>query len=97
MSKEEEHFIGRLGSKAKQIVVNVANYFKAQSKMSFIEQTVQATGVGRRTVFRVRKEFHEHGKVASPQRSKRTLYKPLDNFDLCIVEINKTNVIVNIK
>ena len=49
-----------LKSKDKFLIVNVSNYFEKHSgrhSSSYIRQTVQATGVSRRTVFRVRKQL----------------------------------------
>ena len=47
-----------LKSKDKFLIANVSNYFEKQSgrdSSSYIQQTIQATGVSRRTVFPVRK------------------------------------------
>ena len=52
-SMSERHSLLGLGSKAKQIVENVFNYFHRESAAdttSAIQQTVQATGVGLSTV-----------------------------------------------
>ena len=52
---------------------------------SYIQQTVQATGVSRRTVFRVRKEIRETGTLSSSQRSKQGQYKPVDDFGELVI------------
>ena len=47
-------------SKDKFLIANVSNHFEKYSgrdNSSYIQQTVQATGVSRRTVFRVQKEL----------------------------------------
>ena len=49
-----------LKSKDTFLIANVSNYFEkhtGRDSSSYIQQTVQATGVSRRTVFRVRKEL----------------------------------------
>ena len=49
-----------LKSKDTFLIANVSNYFEKHTdwdSSSYIQQTVQATGVSRRTVFRVRKEL----------------------------------------
>ena len=43
-----------LRSTEKRTVVQVANYFKKKPTESFIRSTDEATGVSRRTVFRIR-------------------------------------------
>ena len=53
-----------LKHKDKFLIANVSNYFEKHSgrdSSSYIQQTVQATGVSRRTVFLVRKELRETG------------------------------------
>ena len=74
-----------LGSKAKQIVENVFNFFLREpgaDKTAAILRTVQATGVGRTTVYKIRKEAETAGVFSSPQRpQKREPYKALDDFD----------------
>jgi len=73
-----------LRSREKRTVVQVANYLKKKKPMeSIIRSTVDATGVSRRTVFRIRKELRETGKLASPKRPKREPYKPVDIYRLC--------------
>ena len=55
---ERQSLLG-LGSKAKQIVENVINYFHRESAAdttSAILQTVQPTGVGLSTVYKIRSE-----------------------------------------
>ena len=77
--------------KDKIIIANVSNYFEKHSgrgSSSYIQQTVQATGVSRRTVFRVRKELRETGTLSSPQRSKQGQYKPVDDFDEVAIRNN---------
>ena len=66
------------------LIANVSNYFEKHSgrdSSSYIQQTFQATGVSRRTVFRVRKELQETGTLSSLQRLKRGQYNPVDEFD----------------
>ena len=46
---------------------------------------VQATGVSRRTVFRVRKELRETGILSSPQHLIRGQYKPVDDCDEVVI------------
>ena len=51
-------------SKDKFLIALVSNFFwkhsgRVRDSSSYIEQTVQATGVSKRTVFRVRKELQE--------------------------------------
>ena len=58
---------------------------RATTGLSFIQQTMKATGVSRRTIFRVRKELRETGTLASPQRSQRRPYKPVDDFDETVI------------
>ena len=51
-------FMG-LGSEAKKIVKNVYNYFyrePASDQTAVIQQTVQATGVGLTTIYKIRRE-----------------------------------------
>ena len=73
-----EKSLKHLKSQDKFLVANVSNYFEKNSgrdSSSYIQHTFQATGVRRRTVFRVRKELRETGTLSSPQRSKRGQYK----------------------
>ena len=80
-----------LKSKDKFLIANVSNYFEKHSgrdSSSYIQHTVQATGVSRRTVFQVRKELRETGTLSSPQRSKRGQYKPVDDFDEVVIRNN---------
>ena len=78
-----------LKSKGRFLIANVSNYFEKPSgrdSSSYIQQTVQATGVSRRTVFRVQKELRETGVLSSPQRSKQRQYKPVDDCDdVCLI------------
>ena len=60
MSNSELQSLGSLGSKAKQIDANVAKYILQESKKetspaSYIRRTVEATGVSRTTVFKIRR------------------------------------------
>ena len=78
-----EKSLKHLKSKDEFLMANVSNYFEKHSERdssSYIQHTVQATGVSRRTVFRVRKELRETGTLSSPQSSKRGQYKPVDDF-----------------
>ena len=77
-----------LKSKDNFLITNASNYFEKHlgwDSSSYIQQTVQATGVSRRTVFQVRKELRETGTISSQQRSKRGQYKPLDDFDEVVI------------
>ena len=65
MSDSKLQSLGSLGSKAKQIVANVAKNFLQDSKKetspaSYIRRTVEATGVSRTAVFKFRKEQMYH-------------------------------------
>ena len=71
-----------LKSKDKCLIANVSSYFWKDSS-SYIQQTVQATGVSRGTVFRVRKELQETCTLPSPQR-----YKHVDDFDAVVIRNN---------
>ena len=80
-----------LKSKDKFLIANVSNYFEKHSgpdSSSYIQHTFQATGVSRRTVFRVRKELRETGTLSSPQRSEWGQYKPLDDLDEVVIRNN---------
>ena len=78
-----EKSLKHLKSKDEFLVANVSNYFEKHSgrdSSSYIQHTFQATGVRRRTVFRVRKELRETGTLSSPQRSNgdnTNLWTPL--------------------
>ena len=77
-----------LKSKDKFLIANVSNYFEKHSgrdSSSYIQQTIQATGVSRRTFFRVRKELRETGTLSSPRRSKRGQNKSVDDFDETVI------------
>ncbi|XP_053395641.1 uncharacterized protein LOC128555879 [Mercenaria mercenaria] len=66
-----------LRSKDELFVTNVSEYFKKNpgpDKRSIIQRTIQATGVSRRTIYRLWKE-----------RSKRAPYKPVDGFDESVI------------
>ena len=55
-----EKSLKHLKSKDEFLIANVSTNFEKQSgrdSSSYIEHTVQATGVSRRTVFRVRKKL----------------------------------------
>ena len=61
-----------LKSKDKFLIANVSNYSEKHSgrdSSSYIQQTIQATGVSRRFVFRVRKELRETGTLSSPDNT----------------------------
>ena len=80
-----------LKSKDKFVIANVSNYFEKHSERdssSYIQHTVQATGVSRRTVFRVQKELRETGTLSSLQSSKQGQYKPVDDFDKVVIRNN---------
>ena len=75
-----------LKSKDKFLIANVSNYFwkhSGRDSSSYIQQIVQATGVSRRTVFRVRKELQETDTLSSPQR-----YKPVKDFEVVVIRNN---------
>ena len=77
-----------LKSKAEILIANVSNYFVKHSRRdssSYIQHTVQATGVSSRTVFRVRKELRETSILSSPQSSKQGQYKPVHDFDKVVI------------
>ena len=72
-----------LKSKDKFLIANVSNYFEKHTgpdSSSYIQQTVQATGVSKRTVLRVRKELRETGTLSSAQ--------PVDDFDEVVIRNN---------
>ena len=84
-----EKSLKRLKSKDEFLIANVSTYFEKHSgrdSASYIQHTVQATGVSRRTVFRVRKELRETGTL--PQSSKREQYKLVDDFDEVVIRNN---------
>ena len=86
-----ERSLKHLKSKDEFLLANVSNYFEKHSgwdSSSYIQHTVQATGVSRRTVFRVRKELRETGTLSSPQSSKQGQYKPVDDFDKVVIRNN---------
>ena len=75
-----------LKPKDKFLIANVSNCFwkhSGRDSSSYILQTVQATGVSRGTVFRVRKELQETDTLSSPQR-----YKHVDDFDAVVIRNN---------
>ena len=81
----------KIKSKDNFLIANVSNYFEKHSgrdSSSYIQQTVQATGISRRTIFRVRKELQETGTLSPPQRWKRGQYKPVDDFDEVVIRNN---------
>ena len=74
MSDSKLQSLGSLGSKAKQIVANVAKNFLQESKKEtppafYTRQTVEATGVSRTTVFKIRTEQMDTG-VLTPEVTK---------------------------
>ena len=80
-----------LKSKDAFLIANVSTYFEKHSgrdSSSYIQNTVQATGVSRRTIFRVQKELRETGTLSSPQSSKQGQYKPVDDFDEVVIRNN---------
>ena len=69
-----EKSLKHLKSKDEFLIAKVSTYFEKHSgpdSSSYIQHTVQATGISRRTIFRVRKELRETGTLSSPQSSKR--------------------------
>lgn len=78
-----------LNSSEKSKVIGVLDYFKGHSKEgngTCIQQTVDATGVSRATIFRLQKELKETGKLSSPERPHtRKAYKPIDDFDQTVI------------
>ena len=78
-----------LKSSEKSKVIGVLDYFKGHSKEgngTCIQQTVDATGVSRATIFRLQKELKEMGKLSSPERPHtRKAYKPIDDFDQTVI------------
>ena len=83
-----EKSLKHLKSQDEFLVAKVSYYFEKHSgrdSSSYIQHTFQATGVSRRTVFRVRKELRETGTLSSPQRSKRGQYKPVGDFDEVVI------------
>ena len=86
-----EKSLKHLKSKDEFLIANVSNYFEKHSgrdSSSYIQHTVQATRVSRRTVFRVRKELRETSTLSSPQSSKQGQYKPVDDFDMVVIKNN---------
>ena len=86
-----EKSLKHLKSKDEFLVANVSNYFEKHSGLdssSYIQHTFQATGIRRRTVFRVRKELRETGTLSLPQRSKRGQNKPVDALDEVVIRKN---------
>ena len=53
---------------------------------------ILATGVNRRTIFRVRKELWETSTLSSPQLSKRGQYKSVDNFGEVFISNNAQEI-----
>ena len=89
MSSEKS--LKHLKSKDEYLIANVSNYFEKHSgrdSSSYIQHTVQATGVSRRTIFRVPKELRETGTLSSPQSSKQGQYKPVGDFDKVVIRNN---------
>ena len=86
-----EKSLKHLKSKDTFLIAYVSNYFEKHSgrdSSSYIQHTVQANGVSRRTVLRVRKELRETGTLSSPQSSKRRHYKPVDDFNKVVIRHN---------
>ena len=86
-----EKSLKHLKSKDDFLIAYVSTYFEKHSgrdSSSYIQHTVQATGVSRRTVFRVRKELRETGTLSSPQSSKRGQYKSVDDFAEAVIRNN---------
>ena len=86
-----EKSLKHLKSKDDFLIAYVSTYFEKHSgrdSSSYIQHTVQATGVSRRTVFQVRKELRETGILSSPQSSKRGQYKPVDDFAEAVIRNN---------
>ena len=86
-----EKSLKHLKSKDEFLVAYVSNYFEKHSgrdSLSCIQHTFQATGVRRRTVFRVHKELRETCTLSSPQRSKQGQYKPVDALDEVVIRNN---------
>ena len=86
-----EKSLKHLKPKDEFLIANVSNYFEKHSgrdSSSYIQHTVQATGVSRRTVFRVRKRTSRNGTLSSPQSSKQGQYKPVDDFDKVVIRNN---------
>ena len=75
-----EKSLKHLKSKDEFLIANVSNYFEKHSgrdSSSYIQHTVQATGVSRRTVFRVRKRNFE-----KPVHFRRRKVRNRDNTNL---------------
>ena len=91
MMSTEKSLIKHLKSKDEFLVANVSNYFEKHSgrdSSSYIQHTLQATGVSKKTVFRVGKELRETGTLSSPQRSKQRQYKPVDDLNEVVIRNN---------
>ena len=74
-----EKSLKHLKSKDEFLLANVSTYFEKHSgrdSSSYIQHTVQATGVSRRTVFRVRKELRE------TVHFRRRKFRNVDNTNL---------------
>ena len=81
-----------LPSSSKEIVNNVAEYFNKERTQpstlpayAFVEKTVEATGISKRTVQRIRKEFKSSQHLASPKHNSIGSTKPIDEFDRCAI------------
>ena len=86
-----EKSLKHLKSKDEFLIAHVLTYcekYSGRDSSSYIQHTVQATGVSRITVFRVRKELRETGTFSSPQSSKRGQNKPVDDFDEVVIRNN---------
>jgi len=79
MSKQKSSF--PLRSNEKKMVASIATHFEKEQYSTFVERTLDSTGVSRRTLFNIRKELRETGTLTSPTRpSSREAYKPIDSF-----------------
>jgi len=69
-------------SNEKMMVASIATHFEKEQYSTFVERTLAATGVSRRTLFNIRKELRETWTLMSPTRpSSRGAYKLVDYFD----------------
>ena len=75
----------------KKIINNVRSFFekeKCQGKATLqsrvIDRTAEATGVGRATVIRIKREMNEKEKFESPEKKSRALIN-VDDFDCGVI------------
>ena len=62
----------QMNSRAKEIVYNVSErFFNSEGSSAYLQSTAEATGVSASTIWRIRKEMKETGKLLSPQRPHR--------------------------